>query len=294
MKRKILIATAVAAGVVAVWGETFVSSKILLDHGLRPADIFVFRFILAYAGMWLLCLKSRILFCRNLKDELLMAALGLTGGSLYFLTENTALAHSTASNVAIILSVTPLATAFIMALFYKDERMSPRQIAGSVVALAGLVLIIFNGEVILKLNPLGDLLAFGAVFCWGIYSLLMKSLGGRYDVIFTTRKIFGYGLLTILPYFALNGFPKVASTGILEDPVVWGNLLYLGIIASLGCFVAWNWALSVAGTVRTTNLIYLQPFFTMLISYMVLGERITWMAIAGALVLALGMSLQGR
>lgn len=291
MEGRSVIAVVVAVLTVAVWGETFVSSKILLGHGLRPADLFAYRFILAYAGIWML--SFRRIFCNTWKDEGLMMLLGVTGGSLYFLTENTALSYSTASNVAIILSCTPLVTAAMMSLFYKEERMNRGQILGSLIAIFGLALIIFNGEVVLKLNPLGDMLALAAVFCWAVYSLLMKMTGGRYDTIFITRKIFGYGLLTIIPYFWVYGWPDF-DMNIMEIPAVWGNLLYLGIIASLGCFLAWNWALSVLGTVKTTNLIYFQPFFTMIIGWGVLEERITWMAIAGALILIAGMSLVVR
>lgn len=286
MKSKYTIAFIAAIIVVAIWGETFVSSKILLDYGLRPADIFIFRFILAYAGMWFISFRK--LVCDNWIDELRMLGLGLFGGSLYFLTENTALAYSTASNVGIILACMPLITAFVMAIFYKDERMGKDQLFGSLIAIVGMALIIFNGEVIMKLNPLGDLLTFGAIFSWSFYSLIMKKVTKRYNVAFITRKVFGYGLLTILPVFMIDGWPSF-SPELMGQTAVWGNLVYLGLIASLACFLTWNWALREIGTVKTTNLVYFQPFFTMLISYVVLGEQITWMAILGSLILIAGM-----
>lgn len=286
-------AFAVALISVAIWGETFVSSKIVLDAGLRPADLFFFRFALAYVGIWFLSFmrpSCRRLMCGNWMDELLMLLLGLSGGSLYFLSENTALSYSTASNVAIILSSTPLVTAFVMSMFYRSERMDRSQIAGSFIALAGLALIIFNGEVVLKLNPRGDLMAFGGTVSWAVYSLVIKRVSDRYDAVIVTRKVFGYGLLTIVPYFMVYGWP-VIDTAVICRPEVWINLVYLGLVASLGCFLSWNWAISVLGPVSTTNLLYLQPFFTMLVGYAVLGEQITWMAVAGVLVLIAGMSL---
>lgn len=173
-------------------------------------------------------------------------------------------------------------------MFYKDERMNRSQIIGSVIAFIGMALVIFNGEVILQLDPRGDLLAFGAVLSWGLYSLLMKMTLGKYDVAFITRKVFGYGLLTMIPYFMLRGWPDLSLQS-LDSHAVWGNILYLGIVASLGCFLVWNWCLDRLGTVRTTNLIYLQPFFTMLVGALVLGEKITWMALAGAVILIWGM-----
>ena len=80
----------VAFLVVAVWGSTFVFTKILLQAGMTPAQIFTFRFLIAYVLMlpcsW--AMDERRWMTDNWRDELLMVALGVTGGSLYFLTEN--------------------------------------------------------------------------------------------------------------------------------------------------------------------------------------------------------------
>ena len=73
----------------AIWGTTFISSKLLLQEGLSPAAIMILRFVLAYVLM-LPFVKGKW-FCKSLKDELLMVLLGISGGSLYFLLENTAL-----------------------------------------------------------------------------------------------------------------------------------------------------------------------------------------------------------
>lgn len=278
----------VAIAVVLIWGETFISTKVIIGHGLMPADIFFYRFTLAYACIWIISPKK--LWCTSVADELTMLALGFFGGSAYFLTENTALKLSTASNVGILVCSAPLLTALILSIFYKDERMSWRQLAGSLVAFVGVALVVLNGELVLQLNPLGDALAIGAAVTWGFYSLFMKRVSGRYDVRFITRKVFAYGLITIIPYFIFVK-PLDCRAEILSQPQVWGNLVYLGIVASLLCFVLWNWCLQKLGTVKTTNLIYCQPFFTMLIAAAVLGERITWMAILGTAVLMTGMML---
>lgn len=272
--------------VVAVWAETFVTSKFLLNKGLTPADIFFYRFTLAYLLIWFISPKR--FFCSSWRDELTMLLLGITGGSLYFLSENSALKFSTASNVAIIVCSAPLLTALLLSLVYKEERMSVRQAIGSVVAFIGVSLVILNGEMILHLNPLGDMLALCAAATWAVYSLLIKRVSDRYDTRFVTRKVFGYGLLTIIPYFFFVR-PLNTDLSVLGQPLVWGNLAYLGLVASLVCFVVWNWALVKVGTVRTTNLIYCQPVFTMVIAAFVLKDRITWMAILGTLLLIFGM-----
>lgn len=82
---------------VAVWGTTFISTKILINNGLSPQEIFLLRFIIAYIGIWFI--SPRKIFSDSIKDELTMFAAGLTGGTLYFLTENTALKFTQTTNV---------------------------------------------------------------------------------------------------------------------------------------------------------------------------------------------------
>lgn len=272
--------------VIMVWGETFVSSKILLNAGLMPADIFFYRFMLAYLLIWTVSYKR--VWARSVKDELIFLGLGVMGGSLYFLVENMALLYSLASNVSILVSSCPLITAMLLAIFYKNERLNRKQIAGSILAFVGMVLVVLNGQLILHLNPKGDALALGAAVTWAFYSLLMKLVMHRYDSWFITRKVFFYGLLTILPYYGLVE-PLNMNWSILSQPAVYGNILYLGIVASMLCYVLWNWALSRLGAVKATNYLYLQSLCTMLFAWLVLHERITWMAVAGALILILGM-----
>ena len=281
----------VALFVVLMWGTTFVSSKVLLNSGLLPADIFFVRFVMAYCCM--LCISHKRLFANSVADELTLVGLGLMGGSVYFLVENMALLHSTASNVSILVSTTPLVTAMLLAIFYKSERPSMRQIFGSILAFVGVVLVVLNGQFILHLNPLGDALALGASFTWGFYSLFMRRIMGRYSADFITRKVFFYGLVTILPYFA---FVNPLNIDLLTsgNMTIWSNLIFLGIIASTGGYLLWNWVMRKLGAVKSTNFIYLQSLVAMVAGHVILGERITFMAIAGAVILIAGMILAVR
>ena len=86
----------------------------------------------------------------------------------------------------------------------------------------------------------------------------------------------------------------MVDINIMSKPAVWVNLLYLGVVASMLFFIAWNWTLKKLGTVRATNIIYLQSFWTMFFSFLILNERITLMAILGTATLILGMYLAGK
>ena len=256
---------------VTVWGATFVSTKVLIANSLTPAEIFLMRFAAAY--ILLLALSHAKLRADSLRDEAMLAAAGVTGGSLYFLTENMALEFSPASNVSLIVCTAPLWTALLLRSLYRSERMSRRQAVGSLIAFAGMTLVVLNGRFILHLEPKGDLLALGASLSWVCYSLLLKRIGGRYPALFITRKVFFYGVVTILPVFLLR--PFAVTWEILARPAVWGNLLFLGIVASMLCYLLWNASARHIGMVKMTNYIYLNPLVTMLTAALFIGERIT-------------------
>ena len=276
--------------IVIVWGTTFVSTKILLFHELSPGDIFFYRFLLAYTCIWFFGRKK--LFADNLKDEFLFMLTGVTGGSLYFIAENTALEITLASNVALLVCTAPILTTIFSRLFLKNEKLNRYLWQGSLLALTGVAFISFNGRFILQINPLGDVLCLVAALSWAFYTILLKRLENRYHTLLITRKVFFYGLITLLPLFLLK--PLNRDTAILMQPVVLGNLLFLGLVASLLCYFLWNTAVKHLGAVRTTNYVYLIPLVTLLTSVIVIDETITWIAMAGAMLILGGVALTER
>ena len=276
----------------AIWGTTFISSKILLQEGLSPAMIMTLRFAMAYICMLPFMRKGEI-FCPNLKDELLMMLLGISGGSLYFLFENTALVYTLASNVAIIIAATPLLTTLAVHLISRQERVERSMYLYSLLSLFGVGLVVFNGEFILKLNPLGDILTLGAAVMWVIYSIVVLYLQGRYAPLMITRKVFFYGVVTLIPYF-IFAEPFDISIEILSKPVVAGNLLYLGILASLICYWTWNMVIEKLGAVHATNYLYINPIVAMITAHVVLNERITPLAVIGTVLILSGVYLAER
>lgn len=275
---------------VGIWGLTFISTKVLIEHGLSPQEIFLLRFLMAYLGIWFI--SPRRLFADNWKDELWLLWGGVTGGSFYFFTENTALEITLATNVAFIVCTAPLLTTILSLLIYKKEKATAGLVGGSLLALAGVALVVYNGHFILKISPLGDFLTLLAAFSWAFYSLIMKKMSGRYRTTFITRKIFFYGILTILPAFILH--PWQFSLSGLWQPAVWMNLLFLGVLASLVCFVVWNIILKQLGTVRASNYIYLNPLFTLIGSAVLLDEQFTVMSLMGAMLILGGVYWAGK
>jgi drug/metabolite transporter (DMT)-like permease len=271
---------------VSIWGLTFVSTKVLLEQGLAPATIFFIRTGIAYLAIWPFARKP---FVTSWKDEMTFLLLGMTGGSLYFLAENTALAYTLASNVSLIICTAPILTTLLYKAIHRSEKIPLHFIAGSLLAFLGVWLVVENGNSLLHINPLGDMLALLAAFMWACYSLLLKPLTSRYNPFFITRKVFFYGLLTILPWFIYE--PITVPTAVLLKPIVFWNLLFLGLIASLLCFVLWSLAAKRLKIVRLNLYIYFSPAVTLVASGLFLGEPITRMALIGAALIMGGVSL---
>ena len=294
-----------ALAVVAVWGVTFVSTKVLISAGMHPVDIFWIRFVLAYIGIWLYILitgRDRKLWY-GWKEELVFLFLGVTGGSFYFLTENTALAYTQASNVSFLVCSAPLFTA-IFTLIYRrfgkgrfvdaleKVRLGWPLVGGTVLALVGMALVAFEGSR-LRLSPKGDLLAIGAAICWALYSLFMGEMARRYGAVTATRKVFFYGLVTILPFLGISGQGRGLSPEVLGQTAVWGNLLFLGLVASLACFIVWNYVIDKLGNVTSVNYVYLNPVFTLLTAALLLGERMTLLSAIGCAAILAGVIWAG-
>lgn len=275
----------VALITVAIWGTTFVSTRVLITSGLTPVDIFFYRFVLAWFCIGFIAPKK--LFADTVMDEFWFAAAGFCGGALYFVTENTALGLTLVSNVSLIVCISPLLTAFLVVLFYRNEKVRKTLLIGSVMALAGVALVVFNGHFILKLSPAGDLLTVVAAFAWAFYCLILKRFDLRYPILFVTRKVFFYGVVTLLPFMPF--LPLHMDWAILLQPSVIANLLFLSLVASMLCFIMWNMAVKELGAVLATNYIYIVPLVAMIASSIVLKEPVNAVMLGGCVLILAGV-----
>ena len=75
----------------------------------------------------------------------------------------------------------------------------------------------------------------------------------------------------------------------LTQPVVLGNLMFLGCLASMVCFLTWNRCISKLGAVKATTWVYFNPITTKIFASWVLGEKITPFFLMGAACILTGM-----
>ena len=304
-----LAAWLTAVFVILVWGVTFANTRSLLMD-FSPLEIQVIRFAAAWlllVVVGLVCKRKdgcvRTTWC----DEVLFAAMGLTGVAVYQLLENCAIYYTNASNVAILVSFGPIVTAVLTRLLLKDNSLSMPLVVGSIVSVCGVALVAHNGCLNFDLRPLGDIMALCAMASWGFYSVLVAKANKRgIPQITVIRKSFFWALVLMSPllvwgatesgYYALDGSFSIeldvsANVARFARPLNWLNLGFLGVLASAVCFVLWSRACKSLGVVRTTIGLYFTPIVGVIFAVLFLGERLTAMSMAGGGLIIAGVAI---
>ena len=299
-RKSLLLCHLGALVAVGMWGGSFVSTKVLVNNGLGPVEIYIYRFLLAYILVLIGC--HRKLLANSWRDEFLFLICGLCGSSIYFIAENNAVTYTRVSDVSMITTLSPLLTTLLIGALYKTERPGKWTYIGSAIAFLGVGFIIFKDGFSSSApaadapdalsTTIGDMLALGAAFSWAIYSLVLRKLNVTYSAQFITRKTFFYGLLTALPFWIISK-ESVSPLEVLIKPEVLSNLLFLGVLCSMVAYLLWAWVMGNLGAIKTNNYLYVQPIVTMVIAAILFGKNdpITLIGCLGCLLIIGGLWL---
>lgn len=291
VKNHLALGHILALAVSAVWGTTYISTKVLLT-AFHPVEILIFRFVLAWAVLFLCSPKP--LLPKSLKSELPFLCCGLTGLTFYSILENYALQFSLASTVGLIIASAPMFTALMLWLCRRSGRPGGAFFVGFILAMAGIALISLAEGESFDCDPIGIFLSVAAAVCWGGYSVCLEwahADSGLSDLQIT-RKIFFWGLLFTLPFIWINGLSLDLTR--FADLTLLGNTLYLGIGASALCFLAWNKASALIGSIATNVYLYLMPVITVVASVLILSEPVTALTLAAIILILSGLILSQR
>lgn len=272
----------------SAWGVSFLSTKVLLEDGqFSPVEVFVYRFATAY--LILLLFTFRNIRSNSWRDELTFALCGICSGSLYFITENYALQLTTAGNVSMLASLSPIFTTILVAVMYR-QKIRTGVMIGSIISFVGAAFIILSHGEGIEFRPTGDILAISAALSWAVYTMAIKRLLPLYSGFFVTRKLFFYGVISALPFLFFQNEPS--HLGLLFDfaePQYLFNLLFLVVLCSIVAYIIWNEVMRVLGPVAANNYLYFQPVVTMISAYFVLGENIYLLGYLGSAMIIGGL-----
>ena len=282
MKDKKIIEHILAFTTIFIWALTFLCTKSLMDI-FSNLEILFLRYGLAYICIWLIYPKKPEFFGK--KNELMLIFASIAGTSYYQYMENLSVKYTTPASTSFITAMAPLFTAIFSWLILK-EKLTKETVIGMLISIIGVGFVCFGDSKILDTGLKGDLIIFGTVWLWALYTITIKILADKgFKGFAVTRKLFFYSLVEMaIPVAVSADFARekfTASTLI--------GIVYLGVFASAICFYTWNRAAERLGPVTTAKYLFIMPAITLIAQIVVKMSAISLPAIFGMALILLGL-----
>jgi len=258
-----------------LWGSSFIALKYAIDFYDPALVIFLRMSTTLISSIFLWRWVKR--FQYQAGDWKYLLTMSLAEPCLYFLFESYALQNTSASQGGVIVSCLPIIVA-VLAFYLLKERLSRAIISGFTLCIAGSILLTLVSPASDHApNPvLGNLLEFLAMICAAYYSVSLKYLSARYGPLSLIALQGISGTLFFSPFLFFSTFPEVHNSNALL------SILYLGTFVTLGGYGLYNYALSKVSILTAAAYSNLIPIFSLLLSAIILGEKLNmdqWLSI---------------
>ncbi|MBO8160745.1 MAG: DMT family transporter [Thermosipho sp. (in: Bacteria)] len=265
--------------VTILWGLSFIATKFVVGE-ISPLIAALFRFSIALFVLYLFSQKRKIsLF--NIHKILA----GFWGITIYFAAENFALRLTSPTNAAMIVSTAPIWYVLFTQLVHKKKTRAVQYVA-SLMALFGVALVILNGKLYLKVNTLGDLIAFIAAFSWVFYTHHVVKLKDHSSITAIFEITF-WGVITLIPFSLLEYFVFKPQMNFNFNAIF--GLIYLGVFCSALGYFLWNKSIKILGDRTTTNAVYIIPVVTAISELLIFKRLPTLLLISGIILVVIGL-----
>ncbi|WP_205729137.1 DMT family transporter [Ferrimonas sediminicola] len=267
-----------------LWASSFIALK-LAFVSYDPWTVIAGRMwvaTLCFLVMW----KRVMRFEYRSGDWKVLLILVLAEPCLYFILEAMALQYTSAGQAGMVTSLAPLLTAVVAFVFLR-ERLSRIAVMGLSIAIGGVLLLGTDGHGSdAAPDPmLGNALEFGAMLCAAICSVCLKHLSGRYSALTLTALMSFAGLIFFTPLAMIQGNSwHWNSQGI-------GAIVFLGAFVTLGAYLLYNYAIAHMPVTRAASFVNLIPVFTLVLAYLILGERMTLVQLAACVLVMIGVGV---
>ena len=272
------------------WGVSFIATKTALSE-LTPVMIIIFRLLLGISFLAILAVYTRKDFTIKLKQHafiFLLAAIAV----FHLWIQVTGLQYTSAANTGWIIGTAPVFIAIMGMIFFK-EKINLKQLAGIIIAFAGLFFLISKGDItsIDFISNKGDFLVLASSFTWGVYSIVNKKITLTYPPLMTILYLFIMMAVILLPVTAnretLFRLEHLSSVG-------WISILFLGIFCSGISYVLWAQSLKDMDSSKVGAFLYFEPFVTVFSAWIFLRENITLVMLVSGIIIIIGVIVVNR
>lgn len=279
--------------VTMIWGGTFVAGR-YLAASVDPLLAASLRFVLASLALLLFMAFTRTPLVRPSVTQLAqLAALGACGIYAYNLCFFYGLQYINASRASLIVALNPAVIGLASWLLFR-ERLGRVKLLGIALCLGGAATVIVSRNPQLLQGTVnawrGDLLIFGCVVGWGVYSLFSRRLNHRLGSLQTVTWSILLGTLMLVITTLATGRFTMAGLEVIHRPQMF-SLLYLGVLGSALAYIGYYDGLRQIGATRAGVFIALNPLTAVVCGALLLDESLTWPMLCGGGVILLGIYL---
>jgi len=280
-------------GAMAVWGLNVTAVK-LLTASFEPTTLATLRMIVACVALTVIVLWKRCgvpaLTWRQFGAVIVCAVLMVYANQILFAE---GLLRSTATNGALIMALSPLVSALLAALAFR-ERLTPQRVCGVVLGFAGVAAVVLSHPGAgLSSAGSGDLMLIGAVVSFAAGGAIVQRLARQLHPLSISWAIYLIGTLLLVGHGALGSTPLNAAS-LFPGWWPWALVLFSGILATAVCNLIWNRAIATIGVARTAIFLYWVPVFGVAFAALLLGETLTLWHLAGFIAVMAGTYLGTR
>ena len=295
---KTILSHLTALAAIVIWASTCIVNKILFNANAEPMVLLALKVSIAVIFLFILTPRFRPWpgWKQALYRERYVIVTGVVGVTIYYLFDNYAVLNTLVTNFTLIATTSPIISALLAHFVEKKNTINRRFLCGTLLCLLGAVFVIYNGTFVLHLSPLGDLLAVGAAVTWASYSFFLSRMLRENEkqeqplsLLQLTRNYMFWGCLLLWVCFFVSGHRPAElfqlNTGFYLSAV------YLAIFPSCIALLLWGQANKRLGMVICSLYIYTSPILGILGSFIFLGERMTLIAVIGAVLVLSGMAI---
>ncbi len=272
------------------WGGTFVAGRLLAGN-VHPVSAAFFRFAIASTLLILAVWKVEGKLPKlNLRQALAVAALGLTGVFAYNLFFFNGLTLIEAGRAALIIALNPVAITLCSAFIYR-EALPLSRIVGIPLSVIGALVVITRGEPALILTGgigRGELLIFGCVLSWMLYSIIGKSaMRGLSPLAAVCWSSIAGTIMLLIPALQHGSLHEALG---FPWPV-WCSIGYLGLFGTVIGFFWYFQGIQSIGPSRAAVFINFVPVNGVLLATLLLGEKLDISLLSGGFLVVCGAYL---
>ncbi|HMI31322.1 MAG TPA: DMT family transporter [Candidatus Limnocylindrales bacterium] len=277
---------------VAVWGASFVATKVAL-RDMTPVALVWARFAMGVLVLGAIVAARRQFRAVPARDLAYFLLLGFLGITLHQWLQSNGLVTSQATTTGWIVATSPLFIALFGRIFL-GERLGKAAIAGILIAAFGVLLVVARGDpraIAVRLGAPGDVLILISAVNWAVFSVISRRGLKRHAAALMMFYVMLLGwILTTALFAAESGFRGIghpSGSGLAA-------LCFLGILCSGVAYVFWFDALERLPASRVGSLLYLEPLVTVAVAAGILGEAVRFGTMAGGAIILFGIWLVNR